>query len=50
MFMHENMLMHEGMAIDFTCNPGVDFVRGMIQAPQAVPARMEAAAVVLGSN
>ena len=30
MYMYENMLMHEGMAIDFTCDPGVDFVRGMI--------------------
>jgi uncharacterized protein (DUF305 family) len=29
-FMHENMAMHEGMAIEFTCDPEIDFVRGMI--------------------
>jgi uncharacterized protein (DUF305 family) len=29
-FMHENMEMHNGMAIQFTCDPEVDFVRGMI--------------------
>lgn len=29
-FMHENMIMHDGMAIQFTCNAEVDFVRGMI--------------------
>jgi len=30
MYMHENMAMHEGMAIEFTGDPQVDFVRGMI--------------------
>jgi uncharacterized protein (DUF305 family) len=30
MYMHENMEMHEGMAIEFTSDPEVDFVRGMI--------------------
>jgi uncharacterized protein (DUF305 family) len=30
LFMRENMLMHKGMAIKFSCNPDVDFVRGMI--------------------
>merc|ERR1711871_799745 len=30
LFMSENMAMHHGMAIDFTCDPGVDFIRGMI--------------------
>jgi malate dehydrogenase (oxaloacetate-decarboxylating)(NADP+) len=30
LFMHENMQMHAGMAIDFTGDPGIDFVRGMI--------------------
>jgi uncharacterized protein (DUF305 family) len=29
-FMHENMAMHDAMAIEFTCNVEVDFVRGMI--------------------
>ena len=29
-FMRENMAMHEGMAIEFTCDPEIDFVRGMI--------------------
>ena len=29
-FVHENMVMHHGMAIEFTCDVEVDFVRGMI--------------------
>ena len=29
-FLHENMVMHHGMAIEFTCDVEVDFVRGMI--------------------
>jgi hypothetical protein len=29
-FMHENMAMHDGMAIEFTCDVEVDFLRGMI--------------------
>ena len=30
MFMQENMVMHGGMALEFTCDAAVDFVRGMI--------------------
>ena len=30
LYISENMAMHHGMAIDFTCDPEVDFVRGMI--------------------
>lgn len=29
-FLHENMAMHAGMAIDFTCDAEIDFIRGMI--------------------
>ena len=29
-FLHENMVMHNAMAVHFTCDAEVDFVRGMI--------------------
>lgn len=29
-YMHANHIMHEGMAIEFTGNPDIDFLRGMI--------------------
>ena len=38
-FMKENMAMHMDMAVKLTCDPGIDFVRGMIPHHQVSDSR-----------